>query len=115
MSGGRSKQKAHKPGKYTAREYLANINPQYLRCLWDKGDWCQAHGDSKATFRGNYTMVSMKTTTRPPEYRLQLMCQGNAMLNFIMPGSPSKNGLTNPPTSQEVIDAIAIELTKIGK
>ncbi|OQE86224.1 hypothetical protein PENNAL_c0021G01288 [Penicillium nalgiovense] len=32
-----------------------------------------------------------------------------------MPGSPSKNGLTNPPTSQEVIDAIAIELTKIGK
>jgi hypothetical protein len=37
------------------------------------------------------------------------------MLNFTMPGSPSKNGLTNPPTSQEVIDAIAIEPTKIGK
>lgn len=102
-------------GNYTVRDYLVNIKPQYLSCLWDKGDWSQAHGDSKASVRGTYVMKSMKTTTQPPEYRLQVLHGNKPILNFTMPGSSNKNGSTNPPTSQEVIDAITIELSKIGK
>lgn len=106
---------AGRGSNYTVRDYLGNIKPQYLSCLWDKGDWSQAHGDSKASIRGAYVMKSMKTTTQPPEYRLQVLHGKNPVLNFTMPGSPNKNGSTNTPTSQEVVDAIAIELSKIGE
>lgn len=99
----------------TAWDYLVNIKPQYLNCLWDKGDWTRAHGDNKASVRGAYIMKSMKTSTQPPEYRILLLHEKEPVLNFTMPGSPNKNGSTDPPTSQEVVDAVAIELSKIGK
>ncbi|KAJ5410417.1 uncharacterized protein N7487_004776 [Penicillium crustosum] len=99
----------------TVRDYLVNIKPQHLSCIWDKGKWTQAHGDNKASFRGAYILKSMKTSTQPPEYRILLLHEGEPVLNFTMPGSPNKNGSTDPPTPREVIDIIAIELGKIGK
>ncbi|KAJ5208776.1 hypothetical protein N7449_003155 [Penicillium cf. viridicatum] len=102
-------------GNHNVRDYLVNIKPQYLNCLWDKGDWTQAYGDSKASVRGADVMKSMKTSTQPPEYRILLLHEKEPLLNFTIPGRPNKNGSTDPPTSQEVIDAVAIELGKIGK
>lgn len=99
----------------TVRDYLVNIKPQYLNCIWDKGNWTRAHGDNKASFRGVYIMKSMKTSTQPPEYRILLLHEKEPLLNFTMPGSPNKNGSTDPPTPQGVIDAVVVELGKIGK
>lgn len=104
-----------KKSKVSAREYLADIKPEYLTFPWKTGDWSKAHGDGKASKFGASRMKSMKTTTAPPEYRIQILYINKPMLNFIMLGCPKKNGSTNPPTSHEVIDAIAIELGKVGK
>ncbi|KAJ5514279.1 hypothetical protein N7463_003831 [Penicillium fimorum] len=99
----------------TPSEYLDNMNPKYLECFWDRGDWSEAHGDNKGTTHGAYTLMSMMTSTKIPEYLIQVVRLKKPWLSFTLPGSPNKDGSTNPPTSQEVIDALAIELRKIGK
>ncbi|KAJ5255426.1 hypothetical protein N7497_007088 [Penicillium chrysogenum] len=98
----------------TARDYLANLDPRYLECFWQKGKWRQFHGDGKAETYGAYVARSMETTTAIPEYRIQVLYLKKPMLNFTLPGSINKDGTSNPPTPQEVIDALAIELTNIG-
>lgn len=91
------------------------MNPEYLVCLWDRGTWSDAHGDGKATTLGAYTMRTMMTTTQPSEYRVKVLYMRKvALLNFAMPGISRKDGPTKPPTSKEVIAALAIELKKTG-
>ncbi|OQE10809.1 hypothetical protein PENVUL_c003G03669 [Penicillium vulpinum] len=104
-----------KKSKITPTEYLDGIKADSLICPWNTGDWKKAHGDGKAGTLGAYRMSSMKTSTELREYQVQILYLKKPMLSFTLPGTLDKDGSTNPPTSQEVIDTLKTELSKNGK
>ncbi|KAJ5384688.1 hypothetical protein N7517_002599 [Penicillium concentricum] len=104
-----------KSSNLTPRDYLENMKPEHLKFYWDTGDWTYAHGDGKGSTLGAYRLRSMKTTTEPAEYLIKVLYLNVKFLNFAMPGSRNEDGSTSPPTSQDIIDALGIELGKIGK
>ena len=113
MPGRPSRQDRQKLGMSKALRilgYLDHLKPEQLVCYWNNGEHKDAHGDNKANTLGIYTMSTMKTSNEPSKYLVDIKCFGISILNFDMPCSS-----TQPPTSQEVMAAIAIELKKCHK
>lgn len=105
----------HKKSQSTVREYVANINANYLACNWHKGDWSQAHGDGKGNTHGIYTMSTMMSSGQPKEYLVKVECVKNPILRFALPGTSNGNGSISPPEAQEVLNALYTALEEIGQ